>query len=71
MGAGAQESGGAAALPALPLRGPCHRSKIDAIMQMVSFVCNPSFVLVKGKSIIIHQLWLLFSFFKMYLITVG
>ena len=40
-------------------------------MQMVYFVRNPSFVLVKGKSIIIHQLWLLFSFFKIYLITVG
>ena len=40
-------------------------------MQMVYFVCNPTFVLGKGKLIIIHQLWLLFSFFKIYLITVG
>ena len=28
-------------------------------------------VLVGGKSIIINQLWLLFSFFKIHLITVG
>ena len=38
---------------------------------MAYSVCDPSFVLVRSKSIIINQLWLLFSFFKIYLITVG